>query len=276
MHLVRSRRRRAKVTAASLGALALGLAVFAPAASAATETRSFLNMEGFKPSLNAEDFGPANHYPGKVVVSGVPGTVTKVSLTTIDLTATQDLDMALVGPNGAQVMLISDACSAETVDHETFTFEDAAFEFAPTGCVTGQTKSYKPTNLGPIGIGDDNLALGGGPSEPFSNSLAVFNGISPNGEWKLFLTDDAEGLGGFSMVGFTLNLQIEPPPPAPPAPPTIVTVPVPTPVAAPAVPPVPTKAAKTGKRAAALARCAKKKTSKARQACRVKARKLPV
>ncbi len=115
-----------------------------------------------------------------------------------------------------------------------------------------------------------------GPSGEFSTQLSSFKGISPDGDWKLFLTDDAVGLFGFTMAGFTLNLEVDlAPPPAPPAPspPVVVQVPVPVPVPGPAPVIGPQK---TGKRAKALAKCKKKKTAEARKQCRVKAKKLPV
>ena len=249
------------------------LAALAPAGAAAAETRTFLNTEGFGPSEGAGTIGPANHYPGTVAVSGVPGTVTKVTLTAIELNANSDLDMALVGPNGAQVMLMSDVCGTTSAQREVWTFDDLAFPFvSQLSCPFGQLTSVRPTNNEPE---SDNLAVNGGPTGPFTNSLSAFDGISPNGAWKLFMLDDHAGVDGFEMRAFALNLEIEPPPP--PAP-TIQTVIVAGPSTSsgsstPAPKATPTK---TGQRAAALAKCKTKKTAKKRAKCRAKAQKLPV
>jgi hypothetical protein len=238
------------------------LAVLAPAGAAAAETRTFLNTQRFGPSGGAGNVGPASSYPGLVSVSGLNGTVTKVTLTVIELFATDDLDMALVGPNGAQVMLMSDACSSLEARGEIWTFEDAAlFPVSEKGCPFATTESFKPTNFG--NPADDNFGPGG-PVGPFASSLSVFNGISPNGDWKLFMIDDDEEAVGFEMPAFTLNLEIEP------APPAVQTVTVPGPERIVKVP------AKTGKRAAALAKCKKKPTPEKKAKCRAAAKKLPV
>jgi hypothetical protein len=241
------------------------LLLLAPVAARA-DTHTFLNLQGYGPGENGGTVGAANNYPGTVAVSGLTGTVTKVTVTVLDLTTHgTELDMALVGPNGANVMLMSDACASPT-SREYWTFDDAAAVFVNSGdCgLPGQRSLVKPTNYGDPDL--DNLAVNGGPAGPYLNSLSVFNGISPNGDWKLFLLDDTIGEVGFTMSGWALNLEVQPPPPPPPAaappapPPTIVTVTIPG----------------TGKRAAALAKCKKKRTKQQRAACRTKARKLPV
>jgi hypothetical protein len=248
---------------ASLGrlwpfALLVALAVLGPA-SAGAETHTFVNTDRFGPSEEAGTSGPASTYPGTVSVAGVGGTVTKVTLTTIELTAGEDLDMALVGPNGAAVMLMSDACSGGA-SKQMWTFDDAAPVFVASGsCPFGQRSSVRPTNYGDPD--NDNLSLKGGPAGPFGNSLAAFNGISPNGDWKLFLLDDTVGSVGFSLPAFALHLEVTPPPPPPP---TIVTV------------QVPVQAQPTGKRAKALAKCKSKPNQEAKKRCRTNAKKLPV
>jgi hypothetical protein len=251
--------------APALVLLALLIAVAAPAGAAAAETRSYVNTEGFEPGENGGLVGPANTYPAVVNVSGVGGTVTKVTLTVIDLNGSEDLDMALVGPNGAKVMLLSDTCTTKSPEHATWTFEDAAlFPVSEFSCPLNATGSVKPSDYGNPAL--DSFVVGGGPAGPFGNSLAAFNGISPNGEWKLYLLDDTEGRVGFELRAFTLNLEIEPAPPLV----QTVTVTVPGPERVVRVP------AKTGRRAAALARCKKKKTPEKRAKCRAAAKKLPV
>jgi hypothetical protein len=249
------------------------LSALVPAGAAAAETRTFLNTEGFGPSEAAATKGPANNYPGTVDVAGIPGTVTRVTLTALELSANADLDMALVGPNGAQVMLMSDACSATSVQRAIWTFEDEAPIFVPQlSCPFGPMASVRPTNYEPE---SDDLSAGGGPTGPFTNSLSAFDGISPNGEWSLFLLDDSPAVVGFEMRGFALNLEIEPPPPAPP---TIQTVFVPGPSSSSGSPssPAAKPPAKTGLRAAAMAKCKAKKSKAKRAKCRAKARMLPV
>jgi subtilisin-like proprotein convertase family protein len=253
------------------------LAALLPAAASA-QTFSFANTQTFEPSQDAEDFGPANHYPGVINVAGIGGgTVKSVTLTAIGFSAFVDLDMALVSPNGAQVMLMSDACTGGAADPpQTWTFDDAAAEFVPQGKCPTVTKTYRPANYL---NGEDDFGPGG-PSGEFSTLLSTFDGGPAEGTWKLFMIDQFKGLRGFTMTGFSLNLDVEPPPLVPPV---VPTQPAPTiiqvagpPAPAPAPAPAPVAKKKTGKRATALAKCKKKKTPEARAKCRVKARKLPV
>jgi hypothetical protein len=247
-------------------AAALLIAVLAPAAAQAAETHNFINTDDLAPPGSAGTFGPANHYPSTIVVSGLAGTVTRATVTLIDLNSASadDIDMVLTGPNGQQVMLMSDACGeypGGSLEDEDWTFEDSAQTFVPDGgpCAPAQQASFKPSNYLGLAPEPDDLSPGGGPAPPYVNALSFFNGSSPDGAWNLYMTDDTDGFLGFAINAWALTLDVEPPPPAP------------TPTAA---PPTATPQ-KTGKRAAALARCKKKATKRARSRCRRRAKSLP-
>jgi hypothetical protein len=247
-------------------AAALLLTVLFPAGAPA-ETHTFLNTPDLVPSEGAGDFGPAGTYPSSIVVSGLSGTVTRATVTVIDLASSSadDIDMVITGPNGQQVMLMSDACGEypNNLEDEDWTFEDAAPTFVPDGgpCGPGQQVSFKPSNYLGAAPEPDDLSPGGGPAPPYLNALSFFNGASPDGAWNLYVTDDnATGFLGFQIRAWALTLDVEPPPPgAMPA----------------AVAPTATSQ-RTGKRAAALARCRKKATKAARNRCRRRAKALPV
>jgi hypothetical protein len=247
-------------------AAALLLAALAPAAAGA-ESHTYLNTDDLYPSEEGGLFGPAIKYPSSIAVSGLPGTVTRVSVTLIDLSSASpdDIDMVLTGPNGQKVMLMSDACgeNPNTLANEDWTFEDAAQTFVPDGgpCAAGQAVSFKPSNYLGSEPEPDDLSPGGGPAPPYVNALSFFDGSSPNGAWNLFMTDDnASGYVGFGIDAWALTLEVEPPPTPTAAPP----------LASPTVTP-----RRTGRRAAALAKCKKKKKKRARSRCRRRARALP-
>lgn len=247
-------------------AAALLIGVLVPA-SARAETHTFLNMADLVPTGGAGDFGPAGKYPSSIVISGLSGTVTRATVTLIDLDSSSpdDIDMVITGPNGQQVMLMSDACGEypANLEDEDWTFEDAAPTFVPNGgpCGPGQQVSFKPSNYLGSEPEPDDLSPGGGPAPPYLNALSFFDGASPDGAWNLYVIDDnAAGFLGFEIKAWALTLDVEPPPPAP----------MPAAAGAAASP----KA--TGKRAAALARCKKKATKRARTRCRRRARTLPV
>jgi hypothetical protein len=250
--------------------------------AAAAESRTFLNTDPEFPTGDANGLiGPAPHYPSTIAVSGVAGTVTKVTATVIGLgsASPDDIDMALVGPDGAQVMLMSDACgqNPSTLSEATWTFDDAAPSFlSDNGPCTGQVGTFKPSNYENPEL-DDLSKEAGGPPPPYTNALSALAGGSPDGTWKLFVLDDSDDFVGFTFDAWALTLEIEPPPPPTP---TIQTVEVPGPtITLPALAPTPgpgVPSTKTGKRAAALTKCKAKKTKVKRAACRKKAQKLPV
>jgi subtilisin-like proprotein convertase family protein len=236
---------------------------------AQAQTHTFVDLRENAPK--DEIRGPGLIYPSTIAVSGLAGTVTKVTVTTIELALGRpsDLDLLLVGPNGAQVMLMSDACGETPTQNLYLTFDDAAATFLSMNgpCAKNLNASFKPSNyfLGFGGFEEDDLSPTGGPPPPYTNSLSAFNGSAPSGEWKLFALDDEEGVVGWTMHGWVLRLEVEPPPTPPPPAPLIVQVPAPSQTTGP-----------TGQRAKALAKCKSKPTKKARRKCKSKAKGLPL
>ncbi len=220
-------------TAAAGLALAL-LALVALPAGAQAATLTFANPEGFGPSQGAGTGGPATQYPSSISVSGIAGTVTDVNVTLLAMFANADTDMVLRGPNGQQVLLMSDACIQGTSPRGNWIFDDSAPGFVsrqgPCSPSFPTQVSFRPSNyLGQpnaddISVEPDDLSVApGGPPPPYVNNLAVLAGGSPNGSWDLFVLDDNAG----SFVGFEINsgwaltLEVEPTPPAdPPATPS--------------------------------------------------------
>jgi hypothetical protein len=256
------------------------LAALAPSGASA-ESFNFLSNDGLGPSGGAGTVGPASVYPTSLDVEGLPGPLTKVTATMIRFSSgsPDDVDMLLVGPEGDQVMLMSDTCGGlgGGFSNDTLTFDDDAPAFLPDNgpCPTKSVATFKPSNY----VGDsepDQFGAGGGIFPPYSSTLSTFAGTDPNGFWDLYVLDDHEGVVGFEILGWALTLTVASPLTPPP---TIVqTVTVPGPPASTGSSSSGAKAtpAKTGKRAAALAKCAKKNSKEKRLKCRKKARKLPV
>jgi hypothetical protein len=223
-------------------------------ATGRSQTVSFVN--GSEISIPGTFTGPATPYPSSVTVSGFSGTVTKATVLLIDVGAGGNidaLDLALVGPNGAKVMLWSDACGTTGFADREFTFDNSAATFLSNGgpCAAG---TYLPSNYEDPAL--DNLSAGGaGPAPPYNNSLSLFNGISPNGTWGLYAFSDTAA--DFIKIGaWALTLEIQPPPPA-------------------------TRDRTTGRRAAALKRCKKQRhkrhwSHKRLKKCKRKANLLPL
>lgn len=213
--------RRREIRGLRFVLLASACLALAPAAAQA-ETRSFINSQQLFASGGGGNaiFGPANVYPSSILVSGVPGTVTKATVTVFfgdGGSNGDDVDMVLTGPNGGQVFLMSDACGSSP--DRASTFDDSAQTFLSNAgpCLQG---SFRPSNY----LGDpndpnedqsDDLSSSGGPAPPYSNALSVLAGGSPNGAWDLFVVDDNLSTVGFVINGWTLTLEIDPPPTPP-------------------------------------------------------------
>lgn len=146
-------------------------------------------------SITIPNTGSGSPYPSTISVSGVVGTVNRVivQLSGFNHTFPDDVDVLLVGPGGQRVLLLSDAGGSLDVVNVNLTFDDTAINSVPDAAqiVSG---TFKPTN---IGTGDVFAAPA--PAAPYGSLLSDFNGINPNGNWQLFVTDDASGdLGSFA------------------------------------------------------------------------------
>lgn len=258
--------------------LAVLLALLVPAGASAA-TFNFFSTTGLGPSGGAGTIGPATSYPSTIEVAGLQGPLTKVTATIIDFGSgvPDDVDMLLAGPEGEQVMLMSDACGeGKFFDNDTWTFDDEAVAPLPDNgpCASNQAASFKPSNYVGGAPEPDQFGAGGSIFPPYDETLSAFVGTDPNGPWDLFVLDDHEGAVGFEITGWALTLTVaDPPPPSPPS--TGTTPPAAAPTGPPAPPPT-TQPKRTGKRAAALKRCKQKKTKAKRVKCRARARKLPV
>lgn len=166
--------------------------------SVSSGTRTFSNTA----SLSIPDRGPAGTYPSTIRVSGMSGTIARVTVTLVRLSHTNpdDLDILLVGPRGQKVMLMSDAGGSEDVSGIRLTFDDA-------GAVSAPDKSrltsavYRPGNYG---SGDTFSAPA--PAGPYANTLSVLNGSDPNGSWTLYVVDDQAGNRGSISGGWSLSI----------------------------------------------------------------------
>ncbi len=149
--------------------------------------------------------GAAGLYPSTILVDGVEGSVSKVTVTLADLSHSYptDLDILLVGPQGQTVMLMSDAGGgggSSALARVRLTFDDAAAGLLPETPISSGT--YKPSNYD---TATDNFTEPA-PAGPYGTALSVFNGIDPNGTWSLFIMDDQAPDGGSLDGGWILSI----------------------------------------------------------------------
>ncbi len=159
----------------------------------------------------------ANPYGTTINVSGATGAISnlKVTLTGFSHTTPQDVDILLVSPNGRGLILLSDAGGTTAASGANLTFDDAAAA-AITTVVSG---TFKPTDVD-VEIFDTFPAPA--PLRPyirstFNNQLSNFNGYSPNGDWRLYVVDDALNNAGSISGGWSLDITTTPIVPPPPS-----------------------------------------------------------
>src|SRR5918992_4243720 len=131
---------------------AVGVLVAAQAAAAQT---TFSNTT----PIVIPDSGPATPYPSPINVSGLSAAVTDVDVTLNNVTHTfpDDIDVLVVGPQGQNVIVMSDAGNGNPgITDTTLTFDNSApasipDEAAPT------PGAYKPTDIVEAGLGKQTV-----------------------------------------------------------------------------------------------------------------------
>jgi subtilisin-like proprotein convertase family protein len=131
----------------------------------------------------------SNPYPSRLDVDGLPP-ISDVDVTLQGFTSTfpMDMDVLLVSPGGKQATVLSDAGGVDAVSGLTLTLDDEA-PGRPDNSVQLTSGTYLPTDDGP---GTDQYG-GAAPVPNGNTALSVFDGISPNGEWRLFFVDGTAG-----------------------------------------------------------------------------------
>jgi uncharacterized repeat protein (TIGR01451 family) len=151
--------------------------------------------------LNIPDNGPASVYPSPMYVSGMQGSVSRVSviLNGVSHEFPQDIDALLVAPAGPKVMFMSDAGGGTGVSGLRLTFDDSAPSLLPSSSAPA-SGTFKPTDY----ERGDTLPSPA-PAPPFSTNLSALSGLDPNGTWGLYVADDQPGdlgriAGGWELI----------------------------------------------------------------------------
>jgi subtilisin-like proprotein convertase family protein len=154
--------------------------------------------------ITIPDSGPGNPYPSTINVSGLSGPVVDVDVTLHGLTHTwpDDLDVLLIGPGGQSVLLLSDVGGSGSISGIELTLDDAAADSLPDGSFL-TSGAFQPTNFD---FGGADVFPAPAPSGPYGSFLSEFNGSDPNGDWSLYVLDDAGADLGIVSGGWTLTI----------------------------------------------------------------------
>jgi len=166
---------------------------------------------------------PADPYPSEINVQGFsePITDVNVKLNRFSHGFPDDVAVQVVGPTGKSVLLMSDVggplpnCpGCNSVNAINLTLDDeAANSLSDSSTLTTgtykPTKGTTPTEL-PSGYVDNPVPNSWPATAPdltvSGSQLSSFDGIDPNGTWKLYVIDDTLFEGGEFAGGWSLEL----------------------------------------------------------------------
>lgn len=139
-------------------------------------------------------------YPSTIHVTGGPQQIAglAVGLTGLTHGRSADLDVLLVGPQGQQVTLLSDAGLGENaVAADALVLDDRAATTVGSSVVSG---TYRPTDVVEPLMPDTYPAPA--PVSTGGTSLAVFDGTDADGDWRLYVHDDSDNVSGHLLGWF--------------------------------------------------------------------------
>jgi len=152
--------------------------------------------------------GPLSTYPIVFNVSD-SGIIARVSITLGGLSHTwfDDIDALLVGPSGTAVQFLSDA-GGSSDPYGNYTFDDVNGTNAIPDSASAAPGVYK-SSVYPANTADPFAAPA--PSAPYAFSLTAFSNEQMQGNWLLYIVDDAPGdLGSMEFAQLEIELVPEP------------------------------------------------------------------
>jgi subtilisin-like proprotein convertase family protein len=186
-------------------AIAATAALATPSMAATYTFNGPVNVPGFP--FNIVGAGPASTFPIEINVSGA-GPVTEdvdLVLTNLKHSYADDLAIALQGPTGLAILILTDA-GGHSNFNGTYTFNQGSAALGG-GNYGGNNTNIPGGTYGPSVYGINpiaNLLTSG-------SSLSAFNGLNPNGTWKLWVWDDNLGNVG-SLQSVSLKIAAVPEP----------------------------------------------------------------
>ena len=163
-------------------------------------TQSAGNTFANSGAITINDAAPASVYPSRIFVTGLSGTLSKVTvqLKALNHPRPDDLDFLLVGPHGEKFVVLSDVGGTTAASGLNLTLDDSAAALAPDSAALGSS-TYKPTD---VDTADTFPAPA--PAAPYNcpapagiaTLTNTFAGTDPNGTWSLYIVDGTAGPSG--------------------------------------------------------------------------------
>ena len=156
-------------------------------------------------TISVEGSNVASPYPSEIQVSGLPGSITRATVTISNFShlAPDNVDILLVGPDGRRIVLMSDAGGQNEVGGINLTFDDTPTNADPDGSpLTGGT--FRPADYEP-----GEVFPAPAPSGPVTGTtLNAFYGGVPNGTWRLYVVGDGPS-GSFGSIASAWSVSLQ-------------------------------------------------------------------
>jgi subtilisin-like proprotein convertase family protein len=175
-----------------------------------TSNDSAIGIPDGKP---VDTFGVADPYQTTIDVQGFKrAKIVDVNLTLRNFshTYTPDVDVLLVAPGGRNAVVMGDVGDNPDVTNITVRLDDEAANPLPVGLGNPLAAgSFQPFDSMGLTDGDNPNLLtfpAPAPTPSGSDALSTFDGISPNGQWRLFVLDDNGWDTGAIAGGWSLEI----------------------------------------------------------------------
>ena len=155
----------------------------------------------------------ASSYPSTITVSGSPLlSVGHISVNvTLDAITPDDVELLLVSPSGAKVMLMANVGGdgGNAITPDALVFDDAGAPVPDNAQLKDGT--YHPTAATDAGDCDNQANPSSlpspAPASPYASTLATINNTVVNGNWQLYAVDDCNlGNAGGGVTAWSLNI----------------------------------------------------------------------
>ncbi len=156
-------------------------------------------------TINASASPPtaASPYPSTINVSGLTGTINKVTVTLTNFSTTfpDNIDMLLVGPTGVNGIIMSDAGGNSCANCPvTLVLDDTAASPLPNNGppldVGLSSGTFQSSNWNSGDVFASPAPAPTNNTQSFGTALAGFNGTDPNGTWSLYVVHDGTSITG--------------------------------------------------------------------------------
>jgi hypothetical protein len=177
-------------------------------------TKTFSNTAAIAIPGTGGDIGPGDPYPSTIEVTGftTPEILdVNVTLRSLSNAFPPQMDILLVAPDGTNAFIMSDTGGNSFARASiTVKLDDEAEKNIDTVAYKRNLPggAYQPFNrAGSEGLVD---VMPAGPPAPSGGSeLSIFDGIDPNGTWKLYIADDTDIVVETGTLGGGWELQIK-------------------------------------------------------------------